>query len=255
MPEDWFTASDVHLSGNPREVDLVVMGDHIARGPNSSAFWVLRQSSGGYKLVFRTDAHDLMLLKTKTNELRDIRTAFSSLLYNSTAEFRFTGNVYQVAKRTLQPNGYKAHRDMSQYEFRKTLVQLTGQDPTPILAEARAWLWQHWQAHKRSYLRVSTHDDDGERQDCSYFFDDESEVGQWQVTIEAHRVVSHKDSPSGPPYLVAEDEILIASQVQRTEPKVDDSHMPRILHDVEELPATAYRLRFIDYRNISLDTL
>src|ERR1700719_4759479 len=43
MPEDWFTASEVHLS-RPSEGDLVVMGNHVARGPYTSAFWVLRKS-------------------------------------------------------------------------------------------------------------------------------------------------------------------------------------------------------------------
>jgi len=244
MPEDWFTASEVHLS-NPAEADLVVMGNHIARGAYTSAFWVLRKSPGGFRVVFRNDAHSLQLQKTKTNGLRNILTAVVTLRYNSTAEYGFDGKTYKITKRTLQPNGYVADLNPAKYRTRRTFIQLPGQDPEPILAKARAWIWQLWQGKKSSYVRVSTHDDDGEEQDCLYFIDDHSENGEMQVTLKIHRIAWDQDSPSGPRYKIVEDQIVIADQVQRTEPSVDDSQAPKVFPENEELPSLKYRLHFL----------
>jgi len=254
MPEDWFTASEVHLS-SPAEADLVVMGNHIARGAYTSAFWVLRKSLGGYRVVFRNDAHSLQLQKTKTNGLCNILTAVVTLRYNSTAEYEFDGKTYNIAKRTLQPNGYVVHLDAAKYEARKSFIQSSGQDSEDVLAEARAWIWQRWQTHQSSYVRVSTHDDDGEEQDCGYFIDNHSEDGEMQVTLKIHRIVWDQDSPSGPRYKVVEDQIVIANQVQRTEPSVDDSQVPKLFSDKEELPSSKYRLHFIADGTFDLLTL
>jgi hypothetical protein len=137
--------------------------------------------------------------------------------------------------------------DLSRYETHRPFVQSKGQDEEPILAEARAWIWQHWQARKRSYLKVSTEDNDGEKQTCTYYIDNNTENKEWQVTIEANRTVWDQDSPSGPRYMVMEDDITIAVQVQRTDPPVDDSDSARVLPDKEESPAAKYRLRFLGY--------
>lgn len=254
MPEDWFTASEVHLS-NPAEVDLVVMGNHIARGAYTSAFWVLRKSPEGYRVVFRNDAHDLQLLDTKTSGLRNILTDVITLRYGSTAEYAFDGTTYKIVKRTLQPNDYAAHPNPAKYRTRRAFIQLSGQDQEPILAKARAWIWQRWRAEESSYVRVSTHDDDGEEQDCLYFIDNHSENGEMQVTLKIHRIAWDQDSPSGPRYKVMEDQIVIANQVQRTEPSEDDSQTPKVLSEKEELPSSKYRLHFLDDGMFDLLTL
>jgi len=254
MPEDWFTASEVHLS-SPAEADLVVMGNLIARGPYTSAFWVLRKSPGGYRVVFHNDAHSLLVQRTKTNGLRNILTAVVTLRYNSTAKYGFDGKTYKITKRTLQPNGYVAELNPAKYRTRRTFIQLPGQDPEPILAEARAWIWQRWQAQKPSYVRVSTHDDDGEEQDCLYFIDNHSENGEMQVTLKIHRIAWDQDSPSGPRYKIVKDQIVIANQVQRTEPSADDSQAPRVFPEKEELPSSKYRLHFLADETFDLLTL
>jgi hypothetical protein len=254
MPEDWFTAAEVYLS-SPLEADLVVMGNRVARGPYTSAFWVLRKSPGGYHVVFRKDAHSLQLQKTKTNGLRNILTAVITLRYNSTAEYAFDGKTYKNTKRTLQPNGDTAQLNPAKYGTRRAFVQLPGQDQEPILAEARAWIWQRWQAQKPAFVRVSTNDDDGEKQDCLYFIDNNSENGGMQVTLKIHRVVWDQDSPSGPSYKVTEDQILIADQIQRTEPSIDDSQAPRVFSEKEEVPASKYRLHFLSDGTFDVRTL
>jgi hypothetical protein len=73
IPKDWFTASEVHLGPNS-ETDLVVMGLGISLGPYSAGFWILRQTPQGYEIVLAVDTHDLALLDTSTNGLRDINT-------------------------------------------------------------------------------------------------------------------------------------------------------------------------------------
>ena len=124
-----------------------------------------------------------------------------------------------------------------------------------ILADARAWIWKRWQSKETSYLRVSTHDDDGEKQDCSYFIDNYSENGTMQVTLRIHRVAWDQDSPSGPRYKIVEDQIVIANQVQRTEPSADDSQAPQVLSEKVELPSSKYRLHFLDDGTFDLLTL
>jgi hypothetical protein len=106
-------------------------------------------------------------------------------------------------------------RDLSKYETHKPFIQALGQDEEPILAEARAWIWKRWQAHKRSYVEVSTQDADGEKRDCQYFIDDATEKGVWQVTLKIHQTVWDQDSPSGPRYLVVEDKLEVAGQVEK----------------------------------------
>ena len=73
IPKNWFTASQVHL-GSKSETDLVVMGTGISLGPYSAGFWILRQIPQGYEIVLAVNTHDLALLDTRTNGLRDIET-------------------------------------------------------------------------------------------------------------------------------------------------------------------------------------
>jgi len=245
IPEDWFTTSEVHLS-SPAEADLVVMGTHFARGAYTSTFWVLRKLQGGYRVVLRDNAHDVELQKTRTNGLRSIRSVIVTLRYGTTAEYEFDGKTYKIARRTSQPNAPETKVDPTDYKSRREFIQVRGQDAEPVLAEAKAWIWQHWQDQERTYVRVSTHDDDGEEQDCSYFIDDDSDNGEMQVTLKIHRLAWDQDTPTGPRYLVMEDNVFVAIKVQRTESPVNDSTPPRILSQEEEWPGAKYHLRFID---------
>jgi hypothetical protein len=245
ISEDWFTAAEVHLSG-ANENDLVIMGTRISRGAYTAGFWVLRKTGNQYRVVLRDDAHDLVLLESKKNGLCDISLVVVTLRFASTREFSFDGNTYKIAKRTLRPNMPDVQRDLSKYETHKPFIQALGQDEEPILAEARAWIWKRWQAHKRSYVEVSTQDADGEKRDCLYFIDDAIEKGVWQVTLKIHQTVWDQDSPSGPRYLVVENKLELAGQVERILPTEDDSQPLHRLWDNGELPASKYRLNFLD---------
>ena len=245
ISDDWFTAAEVHLASTA-ENDLIIMGTRISRGAYTAAFWVLRKTGSEYRVVLRDDAHDLVLLKSKKNGLRDISLVVITLRFGSTREFSFDGNTYQIAERTLRPNMPDAQRDLSKYETHKPFIQKLGQDEEPILAEARAWIWQRWQAHKRSFVEVSTQDPDGEKRDCRYIIDDASENRVWQVTLKIHQTVWDQDSPSGPRYLVVEDTLEVVGQVERIFPTEDDTEPPHRLPDKGELPAAKYRLNFLD---------
>jgi len=244
IPADWFTASEVHLS-SPAEADLVVMGAHFARGAYTSTFWVLRKLQGGYRVVLRDNAHDVELPKTRTNGLRSIRSVIVTLR----SAQRLSTNLmekptkFQGAHHSLM----RPRPDPTDYKSRREFIQVRGQDAEPVLAEAKAWIWQHWQDQERTYVRVSTHDDDGEEQDCSYFIDDDSDNGEMQVTLKIHRLAWDQDTRTGPRYLVMEDNVFVAIKVQRTESPVNDSTPPRILSQEEEWPGAKYHLRFIDY--------
>jgi hypothetical protein len=217
------------------------MGTHIGRGAYTAAFWVLRKTGTGYKVVLRDDAQALNLLDERTNGVRGISLSIANLRSVGTWDFAFDGSVYKIAKRTQRPNMSEIQRDLSKYETHKPFIQVLGQDEEPILAEARAWIWQRWQAHKRSYVDISTEDADGERHACRYIIDDLSETGDWQVTLE----IWDQDTPSGPRYLVLEDHLKIASGVERIQLTEDDSR-PHILADKDEIPASKYRLNFLD---------
>lgn len=252
-PEKWFTASEVHLSG-PAEPDLVVMGTHLARGAYTSAFWVLRKSPDGYRVVFRDDAHDLQLLEPRTNGLRNILTAVPTLRYVSTAEYEFDGITYKIAKRTSEINfGSETSVDPAKFKTHREFVQLRGQDDDPILAEARAWIWQRWVAKESAFARVFTQDNDGEERECSLFIDRNSDSGEMQVILKIHQLGWDQDSPSGPRYLLVRDNLTIANKVQRIELRVDDSQTPpKAISQEDELPASKYQILFEDYWGMTL---
>jgi hypothetical protein len=67
------------------------MGTRISRGAYTAGFWVLRKTGNQYRVVLRDDAHDLDILETKTNGLRDISLVVVSLRFGSKREFEFDG--------------------------------------------------------------------------------------------------------------------------------------------------------------------
>lgn len=256
MPEDWFMASEVHLS-SPEEADLVVMGDKIARGAYTTAFWVLRHSPTGYRVIFRADAHDLDLLKSRTNGLCDISITIVNLHGGYSGEYGFDGTTYKIAKRKWEPT-WEVRLDPTGDTTRKSIRQMPGQDSELVRAEAREWLWKQWQSRKPSFLQFSTKDDDGESQSCSYLI--YSENGQWWVTVKIHQVIWDEaiwdqDSPSGPRHLVTEDKILVVNRVERTQPTTEDGHDPQVIAEERNLPASGYRLSFSEDGKFFVATL
>jgi hypothetical protein len=247
LPDDWFTASEVHLSGSA-DPDLVVMGAHFGRGAYTAAFWVLRKLQDGYSVVFRTDTHSLELQNKKTNGLCNILTGLGTLRGIYTDEYAFDGKTYKIVKRTSEPNGYTSNVNVDSYKNRKGFVQLRGQNQEKLLAEARNWIWTQWQSRATAYVRLSTQDDDGEEHDCSFFIEKGSEDGEMQITLKIHEIVWDQDSPAGPRYMITQDDIFVAVDLQRIEPPGGDGdESARVYSLKEEVSAWKYRLRFLDY--------
>jgi hypothetical protein len=71
LPADWFTASRTEL-GEHSGTYFVVMGAGVMRGANINAFWIFERSPKSCNLLLSVRAHDLAVLKTSTNGLRDI---------------------------------------------------------------------------------------------------------------------------------------------------------------------------------------
>src|SRR5262249_23681921 len=121
MLKSWFTASAVQLSKSSK--GLIVMGTGIGRGASTAIFWVLRESPNGHEILLRTDAHDLSLLGTATDALREIETSIVSLRHYSILRYRFSEDAYHLTKRTVGANGYEAP-SFSEYSLRRTFVDV-----------------------------------------------------------------------------------------------------------------------------------
>lgn len=161
LPADWFTASERDL-GQSNGTYLVVMGASLMRGANINPFWIFRLSANFCDLLLEVGAHDLEVLNTKTNGLPDIKTVALTAVRYFENQYRFDGHSYQVVTRTSQPIGDEIPRDLSGFETRKPLVQRVGQNPEPVLNEARAWLWRQWWLEKPSYLKLILHSKEGD---------------------------------------------------------------------------------------------
>lgn len=96
IPKNWFTAAEVKL-GPSGQTDLVLMGTGISVSPYSTGSWVLHQTKGGYEVVLSTDAHDLALLHTSINGLRDIETGLTASGKRYKEIFKFDGRRYQTS--------------------------------------------------------------------------------------------------------------------------------------------------------------
>jgi hypothetical protein len=132
------------------------------------------------------------------------------------------------------------------------LVQLPSQTSETVRGQARAWIWHQWQEHRVSYLTVKIHDEASE--ETSSYFIAPDKNGEWQVTIQVHRIV-HDENATASQLRISEKELLVASQVQRVEPTTDEMHVPRVFSEDEVLPESKYRLQFLDYGSRTVATL
>lgn len=252
MPDDWFTAAEVHLS-SATDPDLVVRGNRVFLGAYTTTFWVLRKSQGGYSVVLSIQTQSLELQKARTNGLCNILAAVGNLNGIYTLEYAFDGKIYKLVKRTSEPNGYKSNVNLDSYKDRKSFVQVRGQNQENLLAEARDWIWTQWQARATAYVRISTQDDDGEEHDCSYFIEKNTERKEWQITLKIHEIVWDQDSPAGPRYMVTQDNIFVATELERIAPPVgEDSASTKAYSPTEKMPGAKYRLRFLDWNKFTV---
>lgn len=259
----WFIASEIHLDG-PEEADFVVLPSgrlpdtpaaEISQnaclvGANTAQMWVLRKTQAGFEVVLSQIGLGMNVLSTRTNGLRDIRVgAVVGMAYACAIEYKFDGKAYQVSRRTSQMTGAEVPASLSGYETRNPLVQSRGETPELVRAEARAWIWERWRTHRLSYLRTQTHDDDADETTTYYIAPNEKRG--WEVTIEKHRILQ----PTTAQGSITEDDLAIATDVERTEPGAEDAWRSPVFPGTENLPASKYRLRFRDYAERIIGTL
>jgi hypothetical protein len=243
LPDEWFTASRVHL-GADGESGLVVMGVDGLLGANITSFWVLRRTANGYDLVLDTIAAGLEFSAEKTNGLRNIETFIpGGAAYVGSDEFQFDGRRYQATRRTSQRTGTKVPTDLKGYETHASFVQQTASD-TLTLADARTWIWQHWKARKPFYVTVVEQDDDGSQTTYGLYTSDDSDNPG--LVLEIHKSHWQQDSQSGLRRKVMDDDRWVASDVERVYPAVDKDHDPQIIGDESGVAASVYRLGFRD---------
>jgi hypothetical protein len=252
LPTDWFTASKTYL-GPHNASYFVVMGAGVMRGANINPFWVFRRSARSCNLLLSVGAHDLQILKTRTNGLRDIEiSALTAVRYFQT-RFKFDGHSYQVVKRTSQPIGDEIPRDLSNFETRKPLVQGVGQNPEPILVEARAWLWRQWWLEKLSYLKVTLHSKEGDETTTTYYI---RKTGQaLEVVIQTHRILIDRALHTGGRRPIVEDMMVVAADVERRLALKNNPDRKMEIPEGQEALPDSYELYFNDESGDNLAVL
>ncbi len=217
-------------------------------GANTAQMWVLRKTQTGFQIVLSQVGLGMNVLSTRTRGLRDIRVGAAVGGYADEIEYKFDGRSYQVARRTSELIGAELPSSLSVYETRKSLTQLPGQTAESVCAQARAWIWQQWW-QRRSYLKIQTRDDKAD-ETTSYYIAPNTK-GEWQIIIKTHRVLRATPTQRS----ITEDELSIATDLQRIEATADDSHRPRVMPDTENVSESKYRLQFLDYGERIIDTL
>lgn len=261
LPSHWFVASRIHLAG-PEELDLVVLPSGripdtpkgaispnvCLSGANTAQMWVLRETQTGFQVALSQIGLGMNVLSTRTCGLRDIRVGAVVGGYADAIEYKFDGKSYQVARRTSELIGAEVPSKLSGYETRKTLIQLPGQTAESVRAQARVWIWQEWW-QRRSYLKIKTRDEEADETTAYYIAPDTK--GEWQITIKTHRVLRATRTQGS----ITEDELSIATDLQRIEVAADDSHRQHVISDTENVPESKYRLQFLDYGERIIGTL
>ncbi len=92
-PASWYSASVTHLAG-PDEKDLVVEAEGELAGANVTNFWIFRQLPGGAQLVLNGPAHDLTIMRSRWNGLREIELESATATKFHRVVLRFDGARY-----------------------------------------------------------------------------------------------------------------------------------------------------------------
>jgi len=252
LPADWFTASRTELGAHSGAY-YVVMGAGVMRGANINPFWIFQRSPKSCNLLLSVGAHDLAVLKTSTNGLRDIEiSALTAVRYFQT-RYKFEGHSYQVAKRTSQPIGEETPRDLSKFETRAPLVQGVGLNPETIVKEARAWLWQQWWHEKPSYLKITLYSIEGDETTISYFI---RKTGQrLEVVIQTHRDLVDRVPHPGNRHPIVEDEMVVAVDVEQRLALANNPDRKTVVSEDQEASPDTYELYFDDESGTNLAIL
>jgi hypothetical protein len=255
----WFVGSEIHLGGTSGP-DLVVL-PKLNLGPaapdegsqsvcflgaNIAQFWVLHKTRTGFALVLSQVAHNLEVLTSRTNGLRDIELASAvGASYYGAIDYRFDGHFYEIVRRSSGSIGAEVPSDLSGYETRAPLLQSAHDSSEAIRAKARAWIWKRWRAHKPSYVRVRTAADDGGEEDRTYYVNGSDD--DWHVLVKTHRIVTEPNSFRRSNRKVIEDALFVADEVERVCPTAKKNAQGNAFADDRELPSTAYKLRLSDH--------
>ena len=98
IPASWFVASEVRLKDDDLRDLIVTAADPRLLGANLAPFWIFRNTPQGHKLALRVSALDLMVLNTRTEGYRDIRTRAATANRVRTTLFRFDGSNYRARR-------------------------------------------------------------------------------------------------------------------------------------------------------------
>ncbi|HXY24645.1 MAG TPA: hypothetical protein VEI73_08340 [Candidatus Acidoferrum sp.] len=243
LPAEWFTASEKDLGQNNGKL-LIVMGAGLMRGANINPFWIFRTSAQSCDLLLNVGAHDLDILRARTNGLPDISIVSLTAIRYFEAKFSFDGRGYQEVSRSSGPIGEEVPVDLSYYDTRKPLVQGVAQNPDTVLSEARAWLWKQWWLEKPSYLTVTLHSKEGDETSTTYFI--RKTGGQLDVLIRIHRVLVDRRHHVRAGHPLVEDEILVASDVQRRWALENNPDRTVEVPEGQEVEPDLYELYMID---------
>ena len=243
LPEEWFTVSEKDLGQNNGKL-LVVMGASQMRGANINPFWIFQQFERSCRLLLDVGAHDLEILDSKTNGLPDIEIDAATAVWYFENLFKFDGRGYQEVSRSSGPIGEEVPVDLSHYDTRKPLVQGVTQNPDPVLSEARAWLWKQWWLEKPSYLTVTLHSKEGDETSTTYFI--RKMGGRLDVLIRIHRALVDRSPHVRAGHPLIEDEILVASDVQRRWALKNNPDRTVEVPEGQEAEPDSYELYMID---------
>lgn len=111
-----FIGVPMDLAGGGQENDWIAKtADGCAWGAANAKIWVLKRAKTGYRLVLDDGGHTVLLLKSKANGLRDLRTVSGTAGHYSEALLRFDGRRYKVFKSCAinwqDPNANKLYPD------------------------------------------------------------------------------------------------------------------------------------------------
>ena len=106
IPPVWlkaFEASEIDLNGDRLQDLIVLPTDGCLFGANIAPFWVFLRTPKGYKMALNVYAHNLDVLKTRTNGYRDLESTSASAVEVFSTLFMFDGKQYVVKKAERTP--------------------------------------------------------------------------------------------------------------------------------------------------------
>ena len=105
IPGSWFVASRIRLNGDRFGDFVITARNDCLLGANIVPFWIFRTTRKGHELILSVSALGLDVLKTKTNNYRDIRAAAATAQRVHTTVLKFNGEQYRIQKHRSRSDG------------------------------------------------------------------------------------------------------------------------------------------------------